>query len=202
MDNRANEDQMWELSTHVSRSDRRHSSSASTSSQSTEDRQASPTTNPSRGRRTRPSVSSISSQLPTVREQKAMRNLSWEIDPKTPEPSQLLSEESMVSSKKVLTDFRRVVSRDPEVEKKRQDKLERYRAECKDHHDAYFRLRDWADCIARREKSWMASLGFQRKAPLPETRELLAIARHYYPPRVGTHPLIFQFGYMSLNSPE
>lgn len=184
MDNRANEDQMWELSTHISRSDRRHSSSASTSSQSTEDKQASPNINPSRGRRTRPSVSSISSQLPTVREQKVMRTLSWDIDPKTPEPSGVVLEESMVSSKKVLTDFRKVVSRDLEVEKKRQEKLERYKAECKDHHDVYYRLRDWADCIARREKSWIASLGFQRKALLPEIRELLAVARHYYPPRV------------------
>ena len=190
MDNRANEDQIWELSTNITRSDRRHSSSASTSSQSAEDRQSSSGTNPSKGRRTRPSVTSISSQLPTVREQKAMRTLSWEIDPKSPDPSQLRSEESVVSSKNVLTDFRKVVSRDSETEKKRQEKLEKYRAECKDQHDIYYRLRDWADSEARREKSWMASLGFQRKAPLPKNQELLTLARHYYPPRVSCYPSI------------
>lgn len=129
-------------------------------------------------------MSSISSQLPTVREQKAMRSLSWEIDPKTPGPFQTTAEESVVSSKNVLTDFRKVVARDTEDEKKKQEKLERYRAECKGPHDVYYRLRDWANSVARRENSWMGALGLQRKVPLPKTEELLAVARHYYPPRV------------------
>lgn len=181
METRTNEDQVWELNTN---SDRRHSSSASISSQSTEDRNASPSANPSRGRRTRPSVSSISSQLPTVREQRAMRSLSWEIDPKTPEPFQTTAEESVVSSKNVLTDFHKVVVRDAE-DKEKQEKLERYRAECKGPHDVYYRLRDWANSVARRENTWMGMLGFRRKVPLPKTEELLAVARHYYPPRVS-----------------
>ena len=171
---RTNEEQMWELTTNVSRSDRdrRHSSSASSSSQSTEDRQGSQV---SSGRRTRPSVSSISSQLPTVREQKELRALS------------LASDETVISSKKVLTDFRKVASRDPEGEKRRREKSERFRAENQDQRDVYNRLKDWADSHVETPSGiiprWL--LSYVRKSPLPKTEELLSLARHYYPPRVS-----------------
>lgn len=183
---RSNEEQMWELSTNVSRSDRdrRHSSSASSYSQSTEDRQGSQTPN---GRRTRPSVSSISSQLPTVREQKERRALSWEIENKPTAGPRLASDETVISSKKVLTDFRKVVSRDPEVEKRRLEKLDRYRAENQDQRDVYNRLKDWADSHDESTKGiiprWLSGRG--KKHSLPKTEELLSLARHYYPPRVS-----------------
>ena len=177
---------MWELSTNVSSSDRdrRHSSSASSSSQSAEDRQA----NGSNGRRTRPSVSSASSQLPTVREQKERRALSWGIENNSEPFSRLASDETVVSSKNVLTDFRKVASRDPEAERVRNEKLERYRAENKDQRDVYLRLKDWADSGLKRSKSIIPNWLFQsrKRTPLPKTDELLALARHYYPPRVSS----------------
>lgn len=181
-----NEEKMWELTTNASRSDRdrRHSSSASSSSQSTEDRKGSQT---SSGRRTRPSVSSISSQLPTVREQKERRALSWDVDNQRVVPPRLASNETVVSSKKVLTDFRKVASRDPEGEKRRREKSERFRAENQDQRDVYNRLKDWADSHVESTSGiiprWLLFHG--KKSPLPNTEELLSLARHYYPPRVS-----------------
>lgn len=187
---RTNEEQMWELTTNVSRSDRdrRHSSSASSSSQSTEDRQGSQSSN---GRRTRPSVSSISSQLPTVREQKERRALSWKTEDHLTATPRLASDETVVSSKKVLTDFRKVASRDPEGERRRLEKLERYRAENQDQRHVYNRLKDWADSHVEGTKTIIPSWLFRRgRTPrLPKTEELLTLARHYYPPRVSNSKL-------------
>lgn len=192
---RTNEEQMWELTTNVSRSDRdrRHSSSASSSSQSTEDRQGSQISN---GRRTRPSVGSISSQLPTVREQKERRALSWEVENRQTATPRLGSDETVVSSKKVLTEFRKVASRDPEGEKRRLEKLERYRAENQDQRDVYNRLKDWADSQVETTKGiiprWLYSRG--KKTSLPKTEELLTLARHYYPPRGELRVHVCDFG--------
>lgn len=179
------EDQTWELATNPSRSDgeREHSSSASSSSKSTEGHSS----NGSQGRRVRPSVVSISSQLATVREQKEQRTLSWEIENKMRGTSRLDSDESAISSKNVLTDFRKVAARDPQREKKRQDQLVRYRAENAGQRDVYERLRDWAESNTKRSKSILPSwamLGTGLK-PLPEIEELLLLAQHHYPLRVS-----------------
>ena len=82
------------------RTDRRHSSSASTSTCVTG---GSSTSGVSGGRRSRPSVASASSQLPTVREQNQMRAMSVNSANKD-RPSSLAkmgSDEAVVSSKKV-----------------------------------------------------------------------------------------------------
>lgn len=176
---------MWELNTSISRSDRRHSSSASTSSRSAEDRQNPSIPDAQKTRRTRPSVSSVSSQLATVREQKEFRTLSWDKESKNPDaPARLKSEETVVSSKDVLKDFRKVAARDPGRDKKRLEKLEVYRAERKRQHAVYGRLKKRADYENRRMKTWIPLLTLGRQPPLPRTDELLALARHYYPPRV------------------
>lgn len=189
------EDQIWELTTNPSRSDRerKHSSSASSSSKSADEKGS----NGSQGRRARPSVTSISSQLATVREQKEQRALSWERENenKIPGASRLDSDETVISSKKVLTDFRKVAVRDPERDKKRQGKLDRYRAENAGQRDVYERLRDWADSHVKRSKSILPSwaiLGTGLK-PLPKMEELLLLTRHHYPPRVSTQTPIAQF---------
>lgn len=189
------EDQIWELTTNPSRSDRerKHSSSASSSSKSADEKGS----NGSQGRRARPSVTSISSQLATVREQKEQRALSWERENenKIPGASRLDSDETVISSKKVLTEFRKVAVRDPERDKKRQGKLDRYRAENAGQRDVYERLRDWADSHVKRSKSILPSwaiLGTGLK-PLPKMEELLLLARHHYPPRVSTQTPIAQF---------
>lgn len=176
---------MSELATNPSRSDRerRHSSSASSSSKSAEEKSSSG----SQGRRARPSVATISSQLATVRVQKEQRALSWEIENKMRGTSRLDSDETVTSSRVVLTDFRKVVSRDPQREKKRQDQLVRYRAENAGQRDVYERLRDWAESHMKPSKgilpSW-AILGIGLK-PLPKIEELLLLAQHHYPPRVS-----------------
>ena len=77
--------------------ERRHSSSASNSTLSTND---SNNSSASRGRRPRPSVVSLSSQLPTVQEKNLQRTRSEE---QSPGLSQLSSEETVVSSQKVNT---------------------------------------------------------------------------------------------------
>lgn len=178
---------MGELTTRVlpSDGDRRRSSSVSSSSQSTEDRQGSQSSN--NGRRTRPSVSSISSQLPTVREQKERRALSLQVDNPPTASSRMSSDETVVSSKKVLTDFRKVASRDPEGEKRRREKLERYTAKNQDQRDVYNRIKNWANSHVESTKGiippWLLTRG--KKTSLPKTKELLALARHHYPPRVS-----------------
>ena len=185
MDNRQPEDQVWELSTSISRSDRRHSSSASTSSKSAEDKSISSQPDASKSRRMRPSVSSASSQLATVREQQEFRTLSWDKLSKTSDAlTPLKSEETVVSSKDVLRDFRKVVARDPVRERKRLEKLETYRAANKGQHNVYGRLKKRADYDMKRVKTWLPWLTLGRQPPLPTTDELLALARHYYPPRV------------------
>lgn len=176
---------MWELSTNISPSDRRHSSSASTSSKSAEDRQSPSNPDAAKPRRMRPSVSSASSQLATVREQKEFRTLSWgtksgSLDPLEP----LRTEETVVSSKDVLKDFRKVAARDPERDKSKLEKLEKYRVENQDHHEVYSRLKKRADYDIRRMKTWVPLLTLGRQPPLPSLDELRALARHYYPPRV------------------
>lgn len=189
------EDQIWELTTNPSRLDqeRKHSSSASSSSKSADEKSS----NGSQGRRARPSVTSISSQFATVREQKEQRALSWkrENENKNPGGSRLDSDETVISSKKVLTDFRKVAVRDLERDKKRQGKLDRYRAENAGQRDVYERLRDWADSHVKRSNSILPSwaiLGTGLK-PLPKIEELLLLARHHYPPRVSTQTPIAQF---------
>lgn len=187
------EDQTWELTTNPSRSDRerRYSSSASSSSKSADEKGS----NGSQGRRARPSVTSIPSQLATVREQKEQRALFWENENKISGASRLDLDETTISSKKVLTDFRRVAVRNLERDKKRQEKLDRYRAENAGPRDVYERLRDWADSHVKRSKSFLPSwaiLGTGLK-PLPKTEELLLLARHHYPPRVSTQTPIAQF---------
>lgn len=75
--------------------DRRHSSSASSSTISGSDRSDGSS---GRGRRSRPSVASASSQLPTVQEKREQRLLSLEKTSLLSNPS---SEETVVSSQKV-----------------------------------------------------------------------------------------------------
>lgn len=193
MERRANDEQMWELNTNPSRGDRRHSSSASSSSQSSEGKQ-----NPDgrKGRRTRPSVTSLSSQLPTVREQKERRVWSWGNDPNRPEDlPRLTSDETVVSSKQVLKEFRRVAARDPDREKKRQQKSDEYRAENHGPRSVYEQLKKLADDEAQSEKSWILWLGLKGKAPLPALEKLLDCARHYYPPRVRSPDLRFSLSF-------
>ncbi len=181
---------MWELSTNISRSDR-HSSSASSSSRSADDRQGSPNPDGTKPRRMRPSVSSASSQLPTVREQKEFRVMSWGTESKKADPPpRLKSEETVVSSKDVLKDFRKVAARDPERERRRQEKMQKYRVENQSQQAVYGRLKQRVDYDIRRMKSWLPWLMWQRRPPLPGTDELLALARHYYPPRVCHRTLV------------
>lgn len=77
------------------RNDRRHPSSASISTLSTADGSDQPG---GRGRRSRPSVASASSLLPTVREKKEQRALSVNTPPSL---THVTSQETVVSSKKV-----------------------------------------------------------------------------------------------------
>lgn len=185
MDSRQNEDQIWELNTNISRSDRRHSSSASTSSKSAEDQQSPSNPNAPKSRRMRPSVSSVSSQLATVREQKEFRTLSWGKNSRNSDALVgVKSEETVVSSKDVLKDFRKVAARDPDRDRKRRERLEIYRATNQGHHAVYSRLKKRADYDIRRMKTWIPLLTLGRQPPLPRTDELLALALHHYPPRV------------------
>ena len=207
------EEPMWELTEDVRRSSspygrsdgRRHSSSASSSSQSTGQADA----RGSAGRRSRPSVSSAAAALATVRESREMQSLSFElsekgstaqkppepIDERPPEP-RLESDETVVSSKNVLTNFEKVASRNPERDKKRREQVAHYRAQNRDQQDVYIRLRRWADMKSQPAKDWMRGIFVDeyKRPPLPKHEELIQLAKHYYPPRGELKVHVCDFG--------
>ncbi|KAL8675232.1 MAG: hypothetical protein Q9168_000352 [Polycauliona sp. 1 TL-2023] len=183
-----------------SRSDgnRRHSSSASSSSTSV-NRDHSPGSN---GRRTRPSVTSIAAALPTVREMHDRRTSSQAslcVPPLPHHPSvtsSLTSEETVVSSKKVLTNFQKVAGRDPEIEAQRLRKLSRCNTEYAIQKGVYNRLMNWYDTSYGCLQNQILGLFFpsRRRPDLPSKEELLGLARHYYPARADLKVQVCDFG--------
>ncbi|KAI4252371.1 MAG: hypothetical protein L6R42_007993, partial [Xanthoria sp. 1 TBL-2021] len=197
----------WEQSLQItktgsesSRSDRgrRHSSSASSSTISA-NRDNSPGSN---GRRTRPSVTSIASALPTVREMHDRRTSSQSslTVPRLPHhssvTSSLTSEETVVSSKKVLTNFQKVAARDPEIEARRLRKLSRCNSEHLVQKGVYNRLMDWYDTSYSCLQNRFLGLFFKsrRRPDLPSKEELIGLARHYYPARADLKVQVCDFG--------
>ncbi|KAI4209467.1 MAG: hypothetical protein LQ351_007598 [Letrouitia transgressa] len=174
-----------------SRSDRRYSSSASTSSASNRD--VSPGSN---GRRTRPSVTSISSTLPTVRELREKRQSSFTSLSSDLSSARKPSDGTVVSSKKVLTNFEKVAARNPEIESSRLTKLAQYNTEHICQRGVYDRLLAWADSDCRRIKNRILGLLFRRfrRPPLPSTTELMSLAQHYYPARADLKVEVCDFG--------
>ncbi|KAL8862290.1 MAG: hypothetical protein Q9178_001299 [Gyalolechia marmorata] len=202
-----NETETWELTSPSTKAgsdssrsdrDRRHSSSASSSSVST-NRDNSPGSN---GRRTRPSVTSIVSSLPTVREMHDRRTSSQSSLTVPPLPhhfsvtSSLTSEETVVSSKKVLTNFQKVAGRDPEIEARRLRKLSRLNTEYRFQKGIYNRLMDYYNasysCLQNRLLGLF--LKSRRRPQLPSKDELIGLARHYYPARADLKVQVCDFG--------
>ncbi|KAL8710215.1 MAG: hypothetical protein Q9220_005146 [cf. Caloplaca sp. 1 TL-2023] len=196
------EDEVWELQSSKTGSsssktsnprDRRHSSSASSSSTN---RDYSPGSN---GRRTRPSVSSVASSLPTVREMQNRRTTSQSslAVPLNPHVSSVSSDETLVSSKKVLTNFEKVAGRDPEIEEKRLRKLSRCQTEYIRQRNVYDRLMKWSDRSYRCLQNQILGLVLpsRRRPPLPSKEELVALAQHYYPGRADLKVQVCDFGY-------
>ncbi|KAL8990174.1 MAG: hypothetical protein Q9177_001108 [Variospora cf. flavescens] len=177
-----------------SKEDRRHSSSASGSSISS-NHERSPEAN---GRRMRPSVVSVASSLPTVREMHNRRTSSQAslATPRTPHNFSVSSEETVVSSKKVLTNFQKVAARDTEVEENRIRKLSRCNTEYNMQKSVYNRLLDWADSSHTRLGNRL--LGFfmesHRRPTLPSKDDLLGLAQHYYPARADLKVQVCDFG--------
>lgn len=196
------ENETWELtsqSTHTgsvsSTSDRdlRHSTSASGSSAS-----GIRDNSPASARRTRPSVISIASSLPTVREMHDRRNSSQPslTVPSNTHNSSLSSDETVVSSKKVLTNFQKVAAWDPAIEEERIRKLSRYNTLYLRQKSVYDRLIDWSDgphgCLQNRILN--PFLKSRRRPPLPPKDELVGLARHYYPARADLKVQVCDFG--------
>lgn len=189
----------WELLEGITRSPspnessdgRRHSSSASSSSQSIG---SAADARGSAGRRSRPSVTSVSAALATVGENE-QSSMSRGESRRPPEP-RLASEETVVSSKDVLTNFEKVVSREPEQEKRRRDQLARYEGQNRGQRHVYERLRRWADTRSRTAMDLVRGLFMKeyRSEPLPSQQELIELAKHYYPPRGELTVHVCDFG--------
>ncbi|KAL8812163.1 MAG: hypothetical protein Q9200_001243 [Gallowayella weberi] len=203
----ADSHEVWELSPQLTKSesvsstsdrDRRHSSSASGTSVSA-NRDHSPA---SSGRRTRPSVTSIAASLPTVREMHDRRTSSQasSAPPSLPHNPSLTtsvdSEETVVSSKKVLTNFQKVAGRDPEIEVRRLRKISRCNTEYLYQKGIYKRLMDWYDssyaCLQNRILGLF--LKSRRRPDIPSKDELISLARHYYPARADLKVQVCDFG--------
>ncbi|KAL8655517.1 MAG: hypothetical protein Q9210_000823 [Variospora velana] len=181
---------------------RRHSSSASGSSTSG-NRERSAEVN---GRRMRPSVVSVASSLPTVREMHDRRTSSQTslATPPPPHKFSVSSEETVISSKKVLTNFQKVAARDTEVEENRIRKLSRCNTEYNIRKTVYNRLVDWADSSHTRLRNQL--LGFfmesHRWPTLPSKDDLLGLAQHYYPARADLKVQVCDFGLGSAERTE
>ena len=111
-------------------------------------------------------------------------------------PPRLASDETVVSSKNVLTNFEKVAARDNEWEITRQKHLQRYNTENNRQRSVYEHLREWADTEVRDIKYVILSLAFDRykREPLPRTEELVQLAQHYYPPRGQVKVQVCDFG--------
>ncbi|KAL8866196.1 MAG: hypothetical protein Q9174_006444, partial [Haloplaca sp. 1 TL-2023] len=173
--------------------DRRHSSSASASTIS-DNRDHSPAS----ARRTRPSVVSIAASLPTVREMHDRRTSSQTAQtlPPTLHNSSMSSDETVVSSKNVLTNFQKVAARDPLIEQERVRKLSRSNTQNLRHKGVYDRLIDWSDGPYRCLKNQLLSpfMESRRRPPLPPKDDLVSLARHYYPARADLKVQVCDFG--------
>ncbi|KAL9603603.1 MAG: hypothetical protein Q9219_001106 [cf. Caloplaca sp. 3 TL-2023] len=171
--------------------DRRHSSSASSSSASTN-------SDGSNGRRMRPSVISIASSLPTVREMHDRRTSSQTTlnVPSQPHSSSVSSDETVVSSKKVLTNFQKVAARDPAYEDDRIRKLSRCKTEYVKQRSVYERLLNWADSSYYTVGNRVLGLfsKSRRRPPLPPKEDLVGLAQHYYPARADLKVQVCDFG--------
>ncbi|KAL8784546.1 MAG: hypothetical protein Q9213_003894 [Squamulea squamosa] len=202
-----NNNENWELASQSTKAgsvssksdrERRHSSSASSSSNSA-NRDNSPGSN---GRRTRPSVTSIASSLPTVREMHDRRTSSQASLPVPSLPhhpsvtSSVPSEETVVSSKKVLTNFQKVAGRDPEIEARRLRNLSRCNSEYLIQKGIYNRLISWYDTSYSCLQNQVLGLFFKsrRRPALPPKDELVGLARHYYPARADLKVQVCDFG--------
>ncbi|CAD6589105.1 MAG: hypothetical protein ASARMPREDX12_003591 [Alectoria sarmentosa] len=170
--------------------ERRHSSSASTSTRSTND---SNDTFGSGGRRSRPSVASTLSQLPTVREKNLQRIISKDKPPSLSHPD---SEETVVNSQKVFTSFNKIATRNVEREEARRQQLDRFKLENGNQHQVYERLKKWADTQYTGSKEWLLAWAMPeyRQTPLPHVEELKSLAWHYYPPRSELKCHVCDFG--------
>lgn len=191
---------MWELTEDIRRASvpsagsdgRRHSSSASSSSQSTGN---GADARGSSGRRSRPSVSSVTAALATVRESKELRSRSFEGSEPRPSQKTVDSEETVLSSKNVLTNFEKVASRDPERDRKRREQLARYGAQNRGQQEVYEKLKRWADKKIP-GNNWLGNLLDVKytRPPLPKHEELVKLAKHYYPPRGELKVHVCDFG--------
>ncbi|KAI4203436.1 MAG: hypothetical protein LQ346_001785 [Caloplaca aetnensis] len=173
--------------------ERRHSSSASSSSISA-NRDHSPGSN---GRRTRPSVTSVAASLPAVREMHDRRNTSQSSLTVPPiHHSSVSSDETVVSTKKALTNFQKVAARDPRVEENRVRKLSQCKEEYNQQKSVYDRLVDWADSSYNNVGNQILGLlaTSRRRPPLPSKCELLGLANHYYPARADLKVQVCDFG--------
>ncbi|KAL8969187.1 MAG: hypothetical protein Q9183_002111 [Haloplaca sp. 2 TL-2023] len=173
--------------------DRRHSSSASASTIS-DNRDHSPGST----RRTRPSVVSIAASLPTVREMHDRRTSSQVVQtvPATLHNSSMSSDETVVSSKNVLTNFQKVAARDPLIEEERIRKISRSNIQHLRQKGVYDRLVDWSDGPYRCLKNQLLSPFKEscRRPPLPPKDDLVGLARHYYPARADLKVQVCDFG--------
>ncbi|KAL8839581.1 MAG: hypothetical protein Q9170_001685 [Blastenia crenularia] len=183
--------------TSKTRGDRRHSSSASSSSASG-NRDSSPGSTGSNGRRMRPSVISVASSLPTVREMhdRRMSSQSSLTVPSYPHVSSVSSDETVVSSKKVLTEFQKVAARDPKIEEERIRRLARCNTEYSRQRGVFDRLADWADSSHTHLRNQILSpfLRSCRRPSLPSKEELIRLAQHYYPARADVKVQVCDFG--------
>ena len=139
----------------------------------------------SESRRMRPSVSSASSKLTTVRElHEQRRNHGFPLPESTVKEEQKL-EEAVIGSMKVLTNFERVAFQNPRKEQEHAQRVKQYEQQNRHQRRVYAQLKQWADLDLRSLGQQVRSIYRKdlRRPSLPKMGDLVDLAMHHYPPR-------------------
>ena len=201
---RPSDEPMWELPEEASRrgsspgvsDDRRLSATESSASQSVDSTGA---PKGSESRRMRPSVSSASSKLTTVKELHEQRRAQSLPVQRTNVKEVPALEEAVMSSQKVLTNFEKVAFRNPRKESEHTIRVRECEDENRGHRQVYVQLKKWADLNSRSLGEYAKSVFHKelRRPHLPDMDSLVNLAKHHYPPRglLKVHVCDFGVGY-------
>ena len=201
---RPSDEAMWELSETTTRrgsspsaSDgRRPSGTESTTSQSADGTGA---LKGGESRRMRPSVSSASSKLATVSEMNEQRRAQTMPIIRPEAKATLTSEESVLSSQKVLTNFEKVAFQNPQKEHEHSKRVKKEQDKMWYQQRVYAQLKKWADLDSRSVGERLQAFYKEdfRRPSLPSMDDLVDLVKQQYPPRglLTVHVCDFGVGY-------
>ena len=144
----------------------------------------------------RPSVSSASSKLTTVKELHEQRRAQTLPPQSVDVKEKAMVEEAVMSSQKVLTNFEKVAFRNPRKESEHAIRVRECEDTNRNQRQVYAQLKKWADLDSRSMGEYAKSIFHQelRRPHLPDMDNLVSLAKHHYPPRGLLKVYVCDFG--------